>query len=212
MNAPSPSVPPLHGLSGLHELPLDDYHQGMLDIALKTCTGPVAYCHRIKAEARDLVALAQYSGRIHIHWLYCSAGLRAKLELEVPVGCLPDPNGPLQIAPRALLGLVYPQEAIVRPRPGYAFVHILEPRVWHSNVSPDHNQVLCLGPRLPAGVLVKDILVMTYGALSMQTIQINPRDPAGLLNPAAAEWFQRNTGLIPLTREPFLRGEVKHAA
>jgi hypothetical protein len=163
------------------------------------------------AEARDLLALAQLSGRLIVHWLDLSAGLRAKVEMAVPVPCLPDPAGALQVAPRALLGLIYPPEAIIMPSPGYAFVRVLMPRpVWHSNVSPDSDQVLCLGPRLPAGIPLKEILLMTYGALSMQTTQLDLMDPAGVLNPAAADWWQRNAQRIPLTREPFLRTEVPH--
>jgi hypothetical protein len=45
----------------------------------------------------------------------------------------------------------------------------------------------------------------------MQNTLIDRLDPAGVLNPAAAEWWQRNTHLIPLTREPFLRKEDFHA-
>ena len=99
------------------------------------------------------------------------------------------------------------------PQPGYAFVRILLPRpVWHSNVSPDLNQVLCLGPRLPAGIPLKEIILMTFGALTMQTTQLDLLDPAGVLNPAAADWWQRNTSRIPLSREPFLRNEVTYGA
>ena len=95
---------------------------------------------------------------------------------------------------------------MLTPQPGYAFVSILQPRpVWHSNVSPDQNQVLCLGPQLPAGIPLKEIILMTYGALTLQTTQLDRLDPAGVLNPAAAEWWQHNTQWIPLTREPFLR-------
>jgi hypothetical protein len=127
------------------------------------------------------------------------------------VPCLPDPSGPLQVAARALLGILYPQAALLVPQPGYAFVRILQPRhVWLSVLSADVHQFLCLGTKLPPGIPLKEILLMTYGALSLQSIQINLHDPAGVLNPAAAEWWQRNTHLIPLSREPFQRAEVKH--
>jgi len=41
--------------------------------------------------------------------------------------------------------------------------------------------------------------------LSMQTVMIDERDSAGVLNSAAAKWWQQNLNRIPLTREPFIR-------
>ena len=213
MNTPNPTPPRSFNLSNLNEMPLIGYHQAIWESAQKICNGPVVCRHRLLAEAHDLLALAQLSGRLLVHWLDLSVGLRAKVELEVPVPCLPNPAGPLQVAPRALLGVIYPQEAMLLPQPGYAFIRILQPRpVWHSNVSPDQNQALCLGPQLPAGMPLKEILLMTYGALTMQTTQLDLLDPAGVLNPAAADWWQHSSKLIPLSREPFLRNEVNHAA
>jgi hypothetical protein len=213
MNAISPPQVLPGSLSNLPEVPLNAHYQAIWEAAQKICGGPPACRHRMIAEAHDLLVLAQLSTRLLVHWLDLSSGLRAKVEMDVPTPCLPDPAGPLQVAPRALLGVMYPQEAMVMPLPGYAFVRILAPRpVWCSNVSNDPNQVLCLGPRLPAGTPLKEIILMTYGALSLQTTQINLLDPAGVLNPAAADWWQRNTSRIPLTREPFLRSEQKHDA
>jgi len=205
----SPHFSPL-SLASLPAVPLDGCHQAVWEAAQKVCGGPPACRRRLIAEAHDLLALAQLSGRLIVHWLDLSAGLRAKVEMEVPVPCLPVPSGALQVAPRALLGVIYPQPAMIMPLPGHAFVRILAPRpVWHSTVSRDPNQVLCLGPSLPAGTPLKEILLMTYGALSMQTTQLDLLDPAGVLNPAAADWWQRNPARIPLTREPFLRPKVK---
>jgi hypothetical protein len=196
---------------------LDDQHRAIIEAAARVCGGPPACRKRKLAEAHDLLAMAQLTDRLKIHWLDLSADLRVKLEMRVPVGCLPDPAGPLQIAPWALLGVVYPEQAVILPQPGHAFVRILEPRrVWHSNVTSgtdpgDPNQLLCLGPSLPAGTPLKEILLMTYGALSLQTTQMDWLDSAGLLNPAAADWWQRNPHRIPLTKEPFLQKEAQHA-
>jgi hypothetical protein len=199
-------------LSNLRNLPLDSFHLAVWELAQKTSGGPAAFRHRLSAEAHDLLALAQLSGRLLVHWLDLSAGLRAKVEMEVPVPCLPDPAGSLQIAPRALLGVRYPQEALLMPQPGHVFVRILEPKpVWHSNISPDCNQVLCLGSVLSPGFPLSEILLLTYGALSGVNMQIDMLDPQGVLNGAAADWFQRDPTLLPLTREPFIRDEVNHA-
>ena len=211
MNATLASPPPAVGLSQLPSVTLDAYHQAIWEVAQQQAGGPPTCRHRLIAEAHDFLALAQYSGRMIVHWLTLAGGLRAKVELEVPVPCLPDPAGPLQVAPRALLGVVYSQDAVLLPQPGYAFVHILQPRpVWLGNVSPDASQACCLGAKLPAGIPLIQLILMTYGALSMQTTQLDILDSAGVLNPAAADWWQRNPGRIPLSREPFLRGEVTH--
>jgi hypothetical protein len=212
MNAVAPTSLPTPSLASLSSVVLDDYHRALLGVAEKVCGGPPACRQRKLAEARELLALAQISDRLVVHWLDLSADLRAKVELRVPVACLPDPNGPLQVAPRALLGIIYPEKAAILPQPGFAFVRILAPGpVWHSNVSHDPNQVLCLGTSLPAGVPLKEIILMTYGALSLQTTQLDRQDPAGVLNPAAGDWWQHNPSLIPLTREPFLQKEANHA-
>ena len=65
-------------------------------------------------------------------------------------------------------------------------------------------QVLCLGLSLPAGIRVTDLVILAYGALSMQTIQLDEGDSAGVLNPAAAAWWQLNRRLIPLSRDSFI--------
>jgi hypothetical protein len=212
MNTKCPPQPTLSSLARLHEVKLDPYHEAILDSARRSCGGPAPVRHRLLAEAHDLLALSQGSGRVRLSWLDLSCGLRAKIEMEVPVPCLPEPNGSLEVKSRAVLGLIYPPEAIVLPLPGAAFVRILQPKhLWLSNCSSDHNQVLCLGTSLPAGIPVREILILSYFALSVQAVQMDQMDPAGVLNPAAADWWQRNTSRIPLTREPFLRTEVNDA-
>ncbi len=104
-----------------------------------------------------------------------------------------------------MLGLIYREESFRKPTPGYAFIQVLTPRpCWHANISDDPIQVLCLGPQLPAGIRVKDLVLMTYGALSMQTVQFDELDPVGVLNRDAALWWQQTTVPIPLSKEPFL--------
>jgi hypothetical protein len=130
--------------------------------------------------------------------------------MAVPVGCLPDPNGQLQVHDGARLAISYPLQAITAPLPGHAFVRILEPRhVIHANVSPDQNQVLCLGAVIPPGYPLRELLLQTYGALSMQSTAFDPGDPAGVMSVYAAEFWQRHLERIPLSREPFLREPSK---
>lgn len=212
MNAVAPSSNPGLTLAQLSSVRLDGYRQAILETAQRRCGGPAALRQRKLREAFELLAAAQISDRLVVHWMDLSTDLRAKVEMRVPVACLPDPNGALKIAPRALLGVIYPEKAAILPQPGFAFVRLLAPGpAWYSVVSPDANQVLCLGTQ-PAGVRLIEILLSTYGALSLQATLLDLGDPAGVLNPSAAAWWQRNTHLIPLSREAFLEREATHAA
>jgi hypothetical protein len=194
-------------LSALNEAVLDERHRHILEFARATCGGPAAWRERKLVEVHELLALAQLSRRLRIEWLDVSVDLRAVIEMQVTVPCLRSPDTELEIAPRAVLGVMYRQEILTSPQPGYSFVQILSPApVWHANVSRDQNQVLCLGPSLPVGIPLKEILLMAYGALTFQTIQLDPGDSAGVMNPAAAQWWscENNLKKIPLSREPFL--------
>jgi len=203
----SENEPRRMGLSRLAEVKLSPDRQQQLELAEVSSGGSADWRGRKRAELWDLLALSQLAppGRMKLEFLDLRVALRAVVLLRVPVPCMPLPRGELLVATRALLGLTYPQESLSRPLPGYAFIQVLSPqRVWHANVAPEAAQPLCLGAQLPAGIRTKELVLMTYGALSMQSIMINERDPAGVLNPVAAEWWQRNITSIPLTRTPFL--------
>ncbi len=196
---------PVGTLSRLSVVPLAPRQAALLAAAEAGTGGSAVWRGRKRAEALDLCRLVELSGRLGILGVDLSVDLRADLLLKVPVPCLPDPQGPLKVADAAHLGVVYREAALIMPQPGYSFVQILAPHpVWHPNVSPDPAQILCLGPSVPAGIPLREIILMTYGALTMMSLQLDPADAAGVLNPAAAEWFQRNPGLIPLSRDPFV--------
>jgi hypothetical protein len=59
-------------------------------------------------------------------------------------------------------------------------------------------------------VLLRDILLMAYGALTLQSVQLNPGDAAGVMNPAASDWWIHNLHRLPLTREPFISRPKEH--
>jgi hypothetical protein len=178
-----------------------------LESELRESGGHPAWRARKRTEARELLALAQIAplGRMSIKSLSLSEHLRALILLRVSVPCRPEPEGKVVVAPYALLGLIYPPEALFQSLPGFAFVQILAPsRVWHANVADGPIQALCLGAQLPPGVRVAELILMAYGALSMQTVMIDEADPAGVLNVEAARWWQQNMHMIPLSAAPFL--------
>jgi hypothetical protein len=190
---------------------LTAHNQAWLDAVAREAGGPSHWRIRKQAETRNLLALGQITPprRMRIDLLDLSEALRVRLLLWVPVPLQPEDNGPLPLADRALLGITYPPEALVEALPGYAFVQILAPaRVFHPNAATHPIQALCLGAQLPPGIRLTELILLSYGALSMQTVMLDERDPAGILNHDAARWWQENLDRIPLTREPFLRAEA----
>jgi hypothetical protein len=193
------------GLAALGEVPLSEENFFRFEEAKRECGGPIVWRKRKEAEARDLLALSEISPHFNVQMLDLRETLRATTEMRVPVPLRPDEDGKLRTGNHVVLGISYPENAIRVPLPGYAFVQILFPvDVWHANVSSEIVQLLCLGDKLPAGIKLRDVVLMSYGALSMQTVMIDETDPSGVVNPEATFWWQHNTDLIPLTQEPFL--------
>ena len=201
-------------LSNLDKVKLDEKHQDLFDAALATNAGSRVHRSRKKYETYDLLALSQLSGRMRIRAIDLSVDLRCMFDLDTPVPT--KPAGDLVICKWARLGLVYPESAVRAPKPGYSFLHILTPEhVWLPNVSSDEQagvQALCLGAVLPAGVLVRELILMSYAALSMQTVQLDALDAAGVMNGEAAQWWKLNQDRIPLSRESFLTPPQKEEA
>jgi hypothetical protein len=196
---------PLGGLSALEKVQLNHANRQMLKSSLSSCAGPAVWRNRKSAEAHDLLALSELAGRLKVEYLDLQESLRALVVMRVPTPCLPDSEGRLRIVPQTRLGINYPEEALRLPLPGFALVEIIHPlQVWHANVSPQGPQMLCLGAQLPAGIQLKDIILMTYGAISMQTVMIDEMDFAGVLNPDAARWWQQNIHRLPLSKEAFM--------
>jgi hypothetical protein len=197
----------LHHLS---QVELNPASRSRLNEVLATSGGDSTWRARKAAEATELLALAQVApARIAVFQLDLTSSFRTVIALNVPVPCrIGDED--LTIESGALLGLDYPREAVSQPTPGYAFVTVLQPQnVWHANVHlPD--QALCLGPKMPAGIRVRSLIWLSYSALAMTTTQTNPGDTAGVMNVAAAEWWNHNWHRVPLSREPFLPPTQPH--
>lgn len=203
----SSALPVPSGLSGLDSLPLTPVNAALLERAASWSLGAPTWRARKLVEAREILALSQIAPRFRVEYLDLTGALRAKVQLRVPVPCLPDKDGKLTLAPQAALGITWPQEVLVERLPGSAFVQVLSPQgvVWHPNCGFGPVQALCLGIDLPAGVRVRELVLMSYCALSLQAVQLDVLDPAGVLNPAAALYFQQQgPQLVPLSRVPFL--------
>lgn len=194
------------GLTALAKVPLCPLYTQLLEAALKTSTGPSWWRCRKEIEARELLALTQISGRAIVRELDLTESIRAIIHAEFPVPRLPEGADAIEVANEVILGIRYSETAVRSPQPGFAFVQVLHPdHVWLANVAAGHIQPLCLGATIPAAIPLRDLLIMSFGALTMQTIMIDETDSAGVLNAPAAKWWQRNLHLIPLCKEPFIR-------
>ncbi len=196
-------------LRDLAKVELNPHNRAMLDFAIKHSGGDAAWRGRKRIEACEILSLSQLAplGRLTIQFVDLHEALRSLMILKVPVPCQPDTSNELRIADHAVLGFTYPAEAVRMPLPGPAFFQILEPQdVWLPQVAPGI-QRHCIAQSVPAGTPCKELILMAYGALSMQSVQVDELDAAGVFNSAAARWWQQNMDRIPLTRTPFLAAD-----
>lgn len=202
-----PVVPP-GGLKALETMPLAAEQQAFFDRITASMSGPQFWCARKSSEARDVMALDQITARMHVQYFDVRQDIKLVIRLETPVACMPAGQQEIVIREEAILGISYLPEDLRQPQPGYKFVQILEPfDVWHPNVGMQpapFGQPLCLGPRLPAGIRLKELILLSYGALTMQTVQMDEYDAAGVMNWPAAGYWQQNVHPIPLSRASFL--------
>lgn len=210
-------------MSDLANVPLAAARQAWLEDWGAGCGAVPEVRERFRAEAHDLLAVEALTEgrRLRVHALTVSGGdLRAVVEMRVPVAVRVHGAGDatsaeamrgvgveVRVEPTALLMLLYSGEAVRRPLPGTQFVAVARPvGLWHPNAAPRPPHVLCLGPRLPAGIRMVEVVLLAYQALAMQGLsrELDVLNPAGVLNPEAARWWQSNAARLPLTREPFL--------
>jgi hypothetical protein len=204
---PVPSV----SLSDLRSVPLVSPFRELHESAAASCFGSEFFRRRKLAELHEFLALAQVSGRIQPLAINLQDAIQLDFLLRCPVPTL-APDGALRVHDRAHVYLHYPEAAVRTARPGTSFVQILQPQgLWLPNAAPvpgassaHRPSGLCLGTLMPPGIRLREIVLMTFDALTLRTVQMDPRDHAGVLNREAALWWQSNTARLPLTREPFL--------
>jgi hypothetical protein len=203
------------GLSDLDRVELPEHAMRALAAVAADNQGTPVWRARKAAEARSLFAIETIAPwRCRVHALDARTDLLAVVRLSVPVACLPPnarerPDAELVIAKHADLALRYPEELLRNPLPGFAMVQIITPRhVWLPNCGTDATQRLCLGAKLQRGYPLSEALVTSYAALSLAAITLDELDPAGVLNVAAARWWQARMDRIPLTASAFLDPEV----
>ncbi len=193
-----------YGLSTLSQVPLPSQRVTLLSKLAKTSQGSPTWRARKLAEARDLFALETIAARLFIVALDLTTELLAIVRMQVTTPCLPA-GGELVVAGQVYLALRYPEEILHGPLPGYALVQIPTPRrVWHPNVSAEPPQHLCLGANVPKGFPLREAVLGSYTALTLQSITLDPTDPAGIMNQDALAYWNDHQQRIPLSRAAFL--------
>jgi hypothetical protein len=201
----NPQTPlPRYGLSDLDRVPLLPAHEDALQHARKLMLGAGFWRAAKLSAMRDVLALAQIS-RLEVIGMDPTTELRVLVRMPCCVPCLPPGASELVVESQVELALRYGEEILRGPQPGYSIVEIRKPaHVHHPNTSAGPAQRLCLAASLPRGYPLREAIVASYGALTLQSVTVDERDPAGVMSPEAARFWQQRMDRIPLTREPFL--------
>lgn len=195
------------GLADLGHLELLPQHAHVLGEMAAQSLGGKVWRDRKLAEAHELIALSQIAPRMRIHAMDLRTDLVAVVLLQLPVPCKAPGAATPHIERGALLAIRYEEELLRTPIAGTRPIRLLQPqRVYHSNVGPegDPRPALCLGASIPRGLPAKEMVLQSHAALTLQSISLDDFDPAGVLNPEAARYWQTHADQIPLSREPFL--------
>ncbi len=194
------------GLDDLSEIELSPPTQSFYDRITEKVQGPAVWASRKRREVHDLLVLSEMAPRFHVDVLDPRVDLKALLRIQCPVPCLPPGSEGLIIASEVVLALSYPQEVLHQSLPGYGFLNILSPGdVWLANTTfGGPVQKVCLGVTMPVGIRTVELLLAVYGAITLQTVQIDEEDRAGVFNTEAARYYQQRKDIIPLSRVPFL--------
>jgi hypothetical protein len=205
---------PGFGLSDLGRVELSPEHAERLRGAVVESLGRPEWRARKQAETRDVLALAQISERLTVLALDARVDLMIILRLRGPVPCLPPGAADTVLAGESDLLFRYPEQLMHEPIPGYDMVRILRPRhVYLPNASsqdkqPGEPQALCLGANIPRGLPLREAVLASYAAFTLQAVTLDEADPAGVMNRDAVEHWQLNSQRIPLSREAFLSPRI----
>jgi hypothetical protein len=152
-------------------------------------------------EATTLVALADKADRMRLLELTLEGDLIAVFHLAMPVPRMPA-KGKLRIGDGGLLHLRYEENWRLESPPGWGPLACLAPLdAFMPNQSPIMRSI-CLG-ELPAGVPIREIVLLGFYAMTLQNIMLDETDPHGVLNPPACEYYRQHAEYLPLTSDGF---------
>jgi hypothetical protein len=171
----------------------------MLERALAGNAGRREWREFKAEQARELFDLFAQSPRVTPLGLDLSIDFGALYSIAMPVPCRPQ-GDQLRIANRAVFHLRYAEEWRWQPPAGFEPLGVLDPiDLFGPNMIAAPQGGVCLG-RIPPGITVRELALLGYFAVTLQTYQLNEIDPQGILNPAACEYFRLHQEWLPLTR------------
>jgi hypothetical protein len=171
----------------------------LLDAKIKQSNGGRRAWRQWKRhEAGEILTLAQRASRLDLLDLDIAGDFHALYEIRMPVPREPV-EGRLQIGDRAVFHLRYVEEWLWSSPPGWAPLGVVFPSdVFHSNLAPQLAGAICLG-ELPPAIRPKELLLLGFFTVSLQTLSLDETDVHGVLNRQASEYYRRHPEYLPLT-------------
>jgi hypothetical protein len=149
--------------------------------------------------AHAVIDLVTRSPRMELFALSLEGDFECVFRIQAPVPRWPD-DSRLVIGREVACHLLYGDEWRVTSPPGWAPVGILRPHdIFHANFRPHLRGALCLGG-LPPNTPPDQLIFATFDALTLQAMNTDESDPAGILNLEAATYFRHHREYLPLTR------------
>jgi hypothetical protein len=116
---------------------------------------------------------------------------------------MPVPRTPvgdqLVVGSAVMFHLVYCDEWRYEAPPGWLPLGIFEPvDIFHPNSRPSLRGALCLGD-IAANTSPRELMLAGYYLGCLQDYTLDERDPHGVLNSAACEYFRCHSEYLPLT-------------
>jgi hypothetical protein len=156
-----------------------------------------------EAGLADFFKLAEQTERLEVLQASLEGDFHVVYGVRMPVPCWPL-DGRLVIADGAIFDLHYLEEWRWRSPPGWAPLGLWRPQdPFHPNCRPNLRGAICLGT-LPAGVRVRELILLGYYTLTLQNRVLDETDPHGVLNPMACEFYRNHPEYLPLTRAGLL--------
>jgi hypothetical protein len=152
------------------------------------------------ASASEIAQMAAKTDRMTLYDIDLTGDLNCLFEIKMPVPCWPQ-DGHLRQQDRARFHLRYAEDWRYEAPAGWLPLGILEPGdVFHPACRPSLRGAICLGDLVP-GVPPREIILLGYLAVTLQAIQLDERDPHGVLNVPACEFYRNHPEYVPLTRK-----------